>query len=317
MTSVLAQRSLLRVWVVVALCAALAVVVIWRYFSHPTLTLSDGEVVRDFSVAEVGALADPRFADARRTYFENLREYRKIPLTPIGDDLALTESRLRQSVGAALRQDPRNGDALRALSEDAEDSLYGTLALILHRAAGLEFDEYIRRGGFVRYQVPSSLDSRIYGDLVSGSDEQDPARVHEVFKETYEQANADEGVLIVSSAVVPEGFAIALALVSTDLRHDNPLLTRGMETGRERMFRGNLSKGMLVFGERGVPWNELREKRDAVVRCDFVVIVEDHGGDRYPLWSNLYFDPIARCWQIRMVSRQVSLPAAMSTPLAY
>lgn len=305
-------------WVVTAICAGLAFLVTWRYFSHPTIRLGDGEVVRDLSVAEIGPLADNRYEGLRRQYFENLREYRKLPITPAGKDVAATAHRTRDVVTPSLGADKRNQPALQELPPGALDSLFDALALVMHNAAGLDEAEYVRLAGISSFNVPANLDREIYGDLLDASLAADPARVRKAFEETYQQVNThDDGASVVSGwSLAPDGFRIALAPASANQQYDNPLLSR-IAGPQEEFFRGHLSKGALVFGQAGPPWSELSEKFRSIVRCDFVIIVEDRGGDRYPLWAQLFFDPTGGRWRIAMVSRQVSLRAGAAPPLVY
>lgn len=312
------QNSRLWRWLVGGACTCLALLVVWRFFAGPTIRLSNGEVVRDLSVAEIGPLAADRWEGLRRQYFENLREYRKLPMTPAGTDVAASASQMREVVTAALIADDRNQPSLQELPPQAVDALAESLALVMHNAAGLSNAEYVRMAGISRFDVPPNLDRQVYGDLVANPLAAEPARVRHVFEETHRQAKShNDGANIVSGwALTPEGCKIALLSVSTNQQYDNPLLPR-IRGSNEEFFRGHLSKGALVFGQSGPPWAELRERFRTIVRCDFVVIVEDRSGDRYPLWAQVFFDPSVDRWRVAMVSRQVSLRAGAAPPLVY
>lgn len=305
---------------IVAIGAVIVAFWLVARFSVPEpLTLRDGSVVDDLTVAEVGPLARPQMRESRREYLSNLREYSKLEVTPLSDrDVQAVSEGLTGVLEQKLRENPADADALKTLPNGAAKSLSELIVAALRRASGGSLEEYRRALGPHRIVLPHFLDQSyaqdVYGhDLPIPADADDREAMDRLISLLHEETSGEQRL---------KGVALDSGAISAGIapRSSAPGAAQWILVGRfsreeDEYFRGPVVQGQLVF-------HELRSEPDTgtqghSMRAEVMLIVEDSGGDRYPMAFYLDWDQGSKRWWLRHVSRNASLRMAMTPPFVF
>ena len=306
-------------------CAAVASTLLWQYYRTSAVELADGRVVEDFSVAELGPFMTKENEPLRRAYLAAGEFYKTLPVRPATGDVAETAAAVELAVGAALRGDERDRAVLAGWPAGAYDKLVRRVALLLERAAGMPLADYeAALGSGATFVVPPNLMPDEFPELegvasVFAAPGHESA-IRKAFAHEYEEFNAanDGDGRLAGWSLDPRGFRAAVQVLSTDAPTGDVLYERVPNDGGEASrFKGDISQGGLIFTAPPGGWPRVAEQHDQVPRFMMSIVVEDRGGDRYPLWLDLYFDPETADWWPAGIYRNVSLKAALKPALAY
>jgi hypothetical protein len=285
------KRSIVVVSII-AVAMAGAVVAFWRLNRTAPLVLSNGEVVADLTTAEVGMFADPRFESIRRLAFENRRAYDRYTLSAVSPSI---DRATLKPIGVKLEVELRQ--ILGSDRAGIESSrILGNVEKILRCVSGEDFEAYSRDP--INSAWPLKSPERQQQGL---SD----VEIAEDWRERYVAAAKSVRRVVSANLATPE-VAARVSRVQKQYRYTDTLSDR-LSDEELTHFRGGVSSAAVIF--RSLPDDYFADGTD-VVSVDIVMVIEDEGADRYPVWMSFVQASGSDQWFVNHVFRTSSVRAA-------
>jgi hypothetical protein len=302
---------------------AFAAYAVYRFYEQPhtvpTASLattshqqSENRKVPDFSVASIGEFAGQEFAPILEQHIANLEKYRSFSFEPLSMDE-------RQSLGSSLAKSIVHQHSTWSNAE-LPIELADQILLRLFKASSLSPEQYQSFLGIARFSAPPQLlDASYVQDVFEDSlhmisdpqsDDQILAALEEIDRLSLGKSYLQRRLVAVSTS--PDSVRVATRMMGASTPAAD-MLSDTLSDVDQSLFLGNLAQGQLVFSS----FPNSQKATEQVLRAEVVLIVEDQGGDRYPIVFRFEFDANKSCWILMQALRCSSPRVGSSLSFAF
>ena len=330
----LASGTMSRRTTIIALSVVVVAILaftLWSLDSHygtEEVTLSNGRLVSDLSVAEAGTFAGSEFASSRRRYLEWLDAHERFEASSVPVDAPhQIRTVVAPLVHAALERDASLPDAIE-LPDAAADKLGLVVTRLVSSLAGVAPEHYLSllphgvEAGSPTYPGLVESFENDFGVDASVPPDASSDQWRDSFLSIYRtRLTYDDGRLLVRGILAdPLTFYCAVD-VHAHARLKSLLEERYGEKVHRRLT-AVLGMEMPIFfqgvrhDEHTHEPDESRPRGSVPLDATVAFVVETAGGDRYPVIAYLEYNPERQEWVLVHIYRHVSIRQAVApTPV--